>query len=177
MKNIYFLFSVIGSSVALFACDGSLIEPVADTEKESFVKSLSRTSWERECYPVYDNTRLIAYNNSTFSINSTLQANYKVELFSLADTTCNSIINNVSFTRQFKIKDRIISDESIETYGINTVSVDNPYMIEMLSPYSLIYINNEKLFFGQNSGSNLGNTPETRHSSISLDDYFSKIVN
>ncbi|MFT6986808.1 MAG: hypothetical protein ACJAT7_002652 [Psychromonas sp.] len=178
MNKKFLLASLFGSSIILFACGGSSEDdPVVDTAKSVFVESLSGTSWERECYPVYDGATLRAYNNSTLSINSTLQVTYNVELFAVADTTCNSLMQNVSFTSQFAITDKIISDESIETYGINSVFVDSPDITEMASTYSLIYIDGENLHLGVNSGTNLGDSPETRHSSISLDDYFSKVLN
>ncbi|MGC3836064.1 hypothetical protein ACPSKX_18450 [Moritella viscosa] len=177
MKNIFLVTGVILSSFTLISCGGSE-DSVLDTDssKEDFIASLSSTSWERKCVPVYNDSTVAAYNNNTLTINYSLQSTSIVELFDVTDTTCDSIVSNVTFTSQIEVLDTIVSEESIEAYGVDSVPIDSPDNVEIQSTYTLIYIDSERLYFGQNSGSNLGETSETRHSSISLDEYFSKVV-
>ena len=78
---------------------------------------------------------------------------------------------------KFEITGKVISDESIEASGLNETFIYNSDNRDLHPNYTLIYIDSEKLYFGQKSGLNLGETPEKRHSSISLDNYFTKIVN
>lgn len=77
----------------------------------------------------------------------------------------------------FKILGKIISEESIAARGLDETFTYNSDSRDLPPNYTLIYIDNEKLYFGQQSGENIGDTPETRHSSISLDDYFIKVIN
>lgn len=178
MKNIFLVTGMILSSFTLISCGGSQDVVVnTDTSKEDFIASLSSTSWERMCVPVYNGSTVAAYNNNALTINSSLQSTSIVELFDVTDTTCDSIVSNITYISQIEILDTIISEESIEVYGLDSVPVSSPDDVEIQSTYTLIYIDSERLYFGQNSGSNLGETPETRHSSISLDEYFSKVVN
>ncbi|MEI8666883.1 hypothetical protein P4S65_00055 [Pseudoalteromonas sp. B131b] len=178
MKNIFLVTGVILSSFTLISCGGSENKTVeTDTPKENFIASLSSTSWERNCVPVYNDSTVAAYNNNTLTINSSLQSTSIVELFDATDTACDSIISSLTYTSQLEVLDATISEESIEAFGLDSVPIEIPDNVEIQSSYTLIYIDSERLYFGQNSGSNLGETPETRHSSISLDEYFSKIVN
>ncbi len=74
-----------------------------------------------------------------------------------------------------EIKGKTISDESIEAYHLNETFTYNSE--DDLPPnYTLIYLNSERLYFGQSSGENLGESEDKRHSSIVLDDYFTQII-
>ena len=78
---------------------------------------------------------------------------------------------------KFEITGKVISEESIEANGLNETFIYSSDNRDLPPNYTLIYIDSEKLYFGQKSGSNLGETPETRHSSISLDNKFTQIIN
>ncbi|RVU35557.1 hypothetical protein EOE67_13260 [Rheinheimera riviphila] len=77
---------------------------------------------------------------------------------------------------KFDIRGQIISDESIETYVLNETFTYNSGGRDTPPNYTLVYIDSEKLYFGQKSAKSSGKTSETRHSSISLDNYFRKII-
>ena len=112
------------------------------------------------------------------SINSSLESITRAEVYISNDATCSnhhSFLTKLTFTTQLEITDKIISEESIEAYGINTYFIDSPDITELPPSYSLIFLDSEKLYYGIDSGSNLGGSKETRHSSISLDDYFRKL--
>ncbi|PHR83959.1 MAG: hypothetical protein COA59_09980 [Colwellia sp.] len=78
---------------------------------------------------------------------------------------------------KFEITGKEISEESIEANGLNETFIYNSDNRDLPPNYTLIYIDSEKLYFGQKTGSNLGETHETRHSSISLDNNFTQIIN
>lgn len=182
MNKIFFMAGVIVTSITLFSCGGSGssasdTNTLPNTLQEEVIASLSDSSWRRECIPVYEESEIVAYHNNTLTINDSLQSISFVELFNETDTTCNSIVSSVTYTSQLDVLDEVISEESIEAFGLNSTPIDSPDGIEIRLIYTLIYIDGEKLYFGQSSGSNVGDTPETRHSSISLDDYFSKVIN
>ena len=70
----------------------------------------------------------------------------------------------------------MISEESIKANGLNEIFSYNSDNRDLPPNYTLIYIDSEKLYFGQKSGLNLGETLKTRHSSISLNNYFRQII-
>jgi hypothetical protein len=76
-----------------------------------------------------------------------------------------------------EITGKVISEESIAANALNETFSYNSDNRDLPPNYTLIYIDSEKLYFGQKSGSNLGLTPETRHSSISLYNNFKQILN
>lgn len=185
---------VLISSIALFSCGGSEGDSVTDkedatenedatdneddvdSEKSDLIKSLASTSWERACFPVYDGEIIVNYNNATMDINSELQSTSNVEVYSAIDSNCSVVKKTISYTAQLEITEKIITEESIEAYGLNVIFISSPDITKLYSPYSLIYVASEKLYGGVDSGNNFGETPETRHSSISLDEYFSKVL-
>jgi len=177
MKNIS--ISIAFSSMVLFSCGGSEGDVVTETSENDFTANLSNTSWEKECFPYNalstDDSTVLWYINISVSISSTLKSTYKTEFFRPTDTACESMMFDTIDVSIFEITDKVISEESIEAYGLNKTFVYNSDNVDSPPSYTLIYIDSEKLYFGQKSGSNLGETPETRHSSISLDDYFSKL--
>jgi len=179
MKNISITIAL--SSMVLFSCGGSEGDSATETSKKDYVASLSNTSWAKECSPynkLSSNGSKTLWNvNIKISINASLKSTYRTEFFRPTDTVCDSMMFDTIDISEFEIKDKIISEESIEAYALNETFVYNSDNNEPSSNYSLIYIDSEKLYFGQKSGSNIGETPETRHSSISLDDYFSQILN
>jgi len=179
MKNIS--LSIVLSSMVLFSCGGSEGNVATDTSKEDFIANLSNTSWKKECFPYNilstDDSTVLWYINIRVSINSSLQSTYRTEYFRPTDTVCNSKMFDTINISKFEITGKVISEESIETYGLNETFIYNSDKSDSPPNYTLIYTDSEKLYFGQKSGSNLGKTPETRHSSISLDNYFSRIIN
>jgi hypothetical protein len=110
-------------------------------------------------------------------LNIVKKATNITEFFRPSDTACASMMFNTTDISRLEITDKIISEESIEAYGLNETFIFSSDKTNLSPRYTLIYIDSERLYFGQKSGSNLGKTPETRHSSISLDDYFSQIIN
>jgi len=169
--------------MALFSCGGSegKGDAATETSKSDFKVKLSNTSWEKECSPYnkFSSDKLKdAWNvKIKLSIDSSLKSTYRTEYFHPADIECDSMMWDDLDISKFDIVGKVISDESIEANGLNETFTYNSGNRDLPLNYTLIYINSEKLYFGQNSSSNLGETLETRHSSISLDDYFTQIVN
>jgi hypothetical protein len=152
-------------------------EVVIDRTKEGFIASISDTSWNKECFPIYNGSIISAYNSSELTIDSSLKATIIAKTFGLADASCYSILTDISYTFQMDLEGKVYSEESITAWAINLVFVESPDISEISSPYSIIYVDSERLYLGQNFGSNLGKTDKTRHSSISLDDYYLQILN
>jgi len=165
----------------LFSCGGSEGDSATEISKSDFIVMLSNTSWEKECSSnnklSSDELKDLWNVKIKLSIDSSLKFTYRTKYFHPDDTKCDSMMFDSLDISKFEITGKVISEESIEASGLNetfTYSSDNR---DLPPNYTLIYIDNEKLYFGQKSGSNLGKTSETRHSSISLDDYFSQILN
>lgn len=187
MKKIK-LASIVILSLVLFACGGSGSDStgadttgsdtVVNTTKEAFIKRISGTSWGKECFHIDHDYFTIPENNYitfTITINSSLESITTAQAFSEATCNHHSYASKLTFTTQLEITDKIISEESIEVYGLNTYFIESPDITELPPSYSLIYLNSERLYYGIGSGANLGESKETRHSSISLDDYFLKL--
>ena len=189
------LVSIVGLSMTLLACGGSGSDSAAggsdstvggsggdsavDTTKVEFVKSISATSWKKECFfmNLDDLTNPGGnYVAITISINSSLESITTVKAFSEPDCNHHSAGPVRTSTTQLEITDKIFSEESIEVYGLNTSFIESPDITELAPSYSLIYLDTEKLYFGRSSGSNSGESEQTRHSSISLDDYFRQVL-
>jgi hypothetical protein len=113
----------------------------------------------------------------TIDINPSLESVTTIEAFSASTCHHHSVETRLTFTTQLEIKDKVISEESIEAFGLDTYFIDSPDITALPVSYSLIYLGSEKLYYGIDSGTNLGETKETRHSSIYLDNYFTKVVN
>ncbi len=181
MKNLSMTIAL--SSIFLFACGGSGSEgdTATETPKNDFISKLSNTSWLKECSPYNkfsnDESKEIWNVKIKLSIDSSLKSTYKTEFFHPTDTKCNSMMFDALDISRFAITGKVISEESIEANGLNETFIYNSDSRDLPPNYTLIYIDSEKLYFGQKSGSNLGETPETRHSSISLDNYFTQVIN
>ncbi|MEW6989128.1 hypothetical protein AADZ91_00450 [Colwelliaceae bacterium 6441] len=177
MKNL--IISITLSSFFLFACGGS--DEDTETSKSSSTVKLLNTSWEKKCSPYnkFSNEELKDLWNVKIklSIDASLKSTYRTTYYHPSDTECNSMMFDTLDISTYKITGKIISEESIEAKGLNETYVYNSENRDLPKNYTLIYIDNEKLYFGQPSGLNLGKTPETRHASISLDDYFTQIIN
>lgn len=179
MKNIS--ISIALSSMLLFSCGGSEGDAATETSTEDSIANLSNTSWKKECVPYNilstDDSTVLWYVNISLSIDSSLKTTHRTEFFRPTDTECDSIMFDTIDIAKFEITSKVISEESIVAYGLNKTFIYNSDNSDSPPIYTLLYIDSEKLYFGQKSGSNLGETPETRHSSISLDNYFTKIIN
>jgi hypothetical protein len=192
MKKIQ-LASIVGLSMTLLACGGSGSDPagsendssgadngsVVYASKEEFIKKISETTWRRECFAAQINDLTDSkgsYFDINISINSSLETITTAIPYSESD--CNHHSRGIRFTfkAQLEITDKIISEEGIEVYGLNTYFIENPDIAELPPTYSLIYLNSEKLYYGVAAGSNSGESKETRHSSISLDNYFLQVL-
>ncbi len=179
MKNISISFAL--SSMLLFSCGGSGGDTATDTSKKDPAVNLSNTSWEKAC-SVYNKFSSgdsgTAWNvKIKLTIDSSLKATYKTAYFRPTDTKCDSMMFDTLDISKLDIKGKVISEESIAAYGLNESFIYSSENNDPPMNYTLIYMSSEKLYFGQKSGKNHGETPETRHSSISLDDYFSQVVN
>jgi len=186
MNNVSITIAL--SAMVLFSCGGSEGNAsaegsaVTDTSQEDFIASLPFTSWKKECFlynPLStDDSQVSWYINISLRMDSSLKATYITSFFRPTDTVCDSMLFTTTDISRFEITGKVTSEESIEAYGLNETfifSSDDSVPVPPPS-YTLIYLDSEKLYFGQGSGSNLGETAETRHSSISLDDYFSQII-
>jgi len=169
------------SSIFLFSCGGSGGDSVTEQSKTDSIANLSNTAWKKECLPyrslASDDSQALWNVNIDLTIDDSLKSTYKTEFFHPTDTSCDSLMFDTIDTSTFEIIGKITSEESIVAYGLNETFIYNSDNSDSPPNYTLIYIDSEKLYFGQKSGSNLGKTPETRHSSISLDDYFTQIIN
>jgi len=179
MKNIW--IATTFSSIVLFSCGGSEEGTAAETPKKDVIANLTNTSWVKECFPYKKSSTddsIVLWNvNIRLSIDSSLKSTYKKEYFRPTDTSCDSMLFDALVVSKFEITGKVISEEGIEVYALNESFIYNSESSGSPPNYTLIYINSEKLYFGQDIGSNLGETPETRHSSISLNNYFSQIIN
>jgi hypothetical protein len=184
MKKIQ-LASIVGLSITLLACGGS--SSGSDVEgsdiggsavyasKEGFINKISATSWINECSHMNINgltDSKWSYFDIKISINSSLESITTATQFSESDCNHHSRGETITFTTQLEVTDKIISEEGIEVYGLNTYFIESPDIAELSPSYSVIYLNSEKLYYGIASGSNSGKAKETRHASISLVDYF-----
>lgn len=171
------------STIALYACGGSDTTNgvTSDNSKQELIAKLSNTSWNKECTPYYknatENSTISWYVNITIDIDSSLKTTYTTNYFRPTDTVCNATIFDTTDISRLEITNKIMSEESIEAYGLNENFIYHSDKSDALAVYTLIYLDSEKLYFGQASSSNNGDTAETRHSSISLDDYFTQIIN
>lgn len=179
MKNI--LMTIALSSIVLFSCGGSGGDGATETSESASIVKLSNTSWEKKCSPYnkLSNDELTDLWNVKIklSIDSSLKSTYRTEFFHPTDTECDSMMFDTLNISKCEITGKVISEESIEANGLNETFIYHSDGRDLSSNYTLIYINSERLYFGQKSALNLGKTPATRHSSISLDDYFTQIIN
>ena len=178
MKN---LIIITLSSIALFSCGGSESGVATAPSKSNVTAKLSNTSWVKECSPYNSLSRddlSDPWNvKIKLSIDSNLKATYRTEYFHPTDTECVSLMFDALDIVNFNILGKVITDESIEAHALNETFIYNSDGNIRPPNYTLIYIDSEKLYFGQPSSENLGKTPQTRHSSISLDNYFIQVIN
>ena len=170
------------SSMVLISCGGSDSGSSNNSNRNQTVTaSLKSTSWEKACTPMYDasgqNPNPLWNVTVKLRIDSALQSTYRTNFFSPTDTSCDTVIFDAMDIANFTFAGTAITEESIEAYNLNQSTLLKSDDTPPLAKYTVIYIDSEKLYFGLNSGENLGETPDTRHSSISLDDYFTQIVN
>lgn len=179
MKNIW--ITIVLSSMVLSSCGGSGGNAATETSKSDFKAKLSNTSWQKACSPYnkFSSDELKGDWNVKIklSIDSSLKSTYRTEYFHPTDSDCGSMMFDTLDISKFAITGKVISEESIEADGLNETFTYNSDNRNLPPNYTLIYINSEKLYFGQKSAENLGKTLETRHSSISLDNYFTQVVN
>jgi len=167
--------------LVLSSCGGSEGSSANGTSTNDFQTKLSSTSWVKECsvYNKFQSDELKdAWNvRIKLSIDAALNATYRTEYFHPTDTACKSMMFDHFDISTFSIKGRIMSDESIDANGLDEKFTYSSGSRENPPNYTLIYVDSEKLYFGQQTAKNSGKTPETRHSSISLNDYFRKVIN
>ena len=179
MKSIWITIAL--SSMVLSSCGGSKEGDDTETLKSDFKTKLSNTSWEKECSPYNkfssDDLKDLWNVKIKLSIDSSLKSTYRTEYFHPTDTKCGSMMFDALDISKFDITGKVISEESIEANGLNETFIYNSGNRDLAPNYTLIYIDSEKLYFGQKSGSNFGETSETRHSSISLGNNFTQIIN
>ena len=178
MKNVR--IAIVLSSMVLSSCGGSEEGSANGTSTNDFQAKLSNTSWVKECsvYNKFASDELKdAWNvKIKLSIDSSLKTTYRTEYFHPNDKGCNSMMFDALDISQFDIRGKVITEESIEANGLNETYTYNSGNRDLPPNYTLIYIDSEKLYFGQKTAKNSGKTLEARHSSISLDNYFRKIT-
>lgn len=167
--------------MVLSACGGSEGGSANGTSTSDFQAKLSNTSWEKGCsaYNKFPSDELKDPWNVKIklTIDSSLKATYRTEYFRPNDTGCNSMMFDALDISILDIRGKVISEESIDANGLNETFIFNSDNRDLPPNYTLIYIDSEKLYFGQQSAKGSGKTPETRHSSISLNNYFRKVIN
>ncbi|TXH96206.1 MAG: hypothetical protein E6Q75_07780 [Rheinheimera sp.] len=178
MKNLR--IAIVLSAIVLSSCGGSEGNSDNETLTNEFQAKLSNTSWEKGC-SVYNkflsDDLKDAWNvKIKLSIDSSLEATYRTEYFHPNDTECNSMMFDALDVSRFDIRGKVISEESIDANALNEIFIYKSGGRELTLDYTLIYIDGERLYFGQSSAQNSGKTLETRHSSISLNNYFRKII-
>lgn len=179
MKHLWITIAL--SSLGLTACGGSGGDSSTDIAKSDDITNLANTAWIKECSPY---NKLSSDDSNTtwnvitkLSIDDELKSTYRTEYFRPEDTLCETREFDSIDVSTFDIKSKVISDESIAAYGLNETFIYNSGDGVTSPMYTLIYVNSERLYFGQSSGDNTGETASTRHSSISLDNYFIQQVN
>ena len=172
---------IILSSIFLFSCGGSDGGTATETLKGDSIAKLSNTSWGKGCSPYnkFSNGESKELWNVKIKlrIDSSLESTYRTEFFHPNDKECSSMMFDALDISTFEFTGKVITEESIVANGLNETFIFNSNNRDLPPSYTLIYIDSEKLYFGQKAGSNLGETPKTRHSSISLDDYFTQVIN
>jgi len=178
MKNSW--IAIVFSSMALSSCGGSEGGSANETLTSDFQAKLSNTSWVKECsaYNKFSSDELKdAWNvKIKLSIDFSLNSTYRTEYFHPNDMKCNSMMFDTMDVSKFDIRGKVISEESIDANGLNETFTYNSGNRDLPPNYTLIYIDGEKLYFGQRSAKNSGKTLEARHSSISLNNYFRKVI-
>jgi hypothetical protein len=170
--------------ISLCACGGG--DPVHSGSSPELAAKLAATSWEKPCSP-YNKFPSADVSDAwnvriKLSINADLQASYRSEYFHPNDKNCTSMLFDTLHITTLAIKGKVMTAESIEAYALDETFIFNSGNTRLPPLYSLIYLDVEKLYFGrplattstQNPAS--GKTPDTRHSSISLNDYFRKVM-
>lgn len=172
--------AIVFLSMVLSSCGGSEGGSANGTSTSDFQAKLSDTSWEKECsaYNKFPSEELKdAWNvKIKLSIDASMTATYRTEYFHPNDTKCNSMMFDSLDISKFDIRGKVISEESVDANSLNETFTFKSGNRDLTPNYTLIYIDSEKLYFGQNTAKNSGKTIETRHSSISLDKYFRKII-
>ncbi len=178
MKNI--TVALVFLPLVLSSCGGSEGGSANGTSAHNFQATLANTSWEKECsaYNKFPGDELNhAWNvKIKLSIDSSLQSTYRTEYFHPNDTECRSMMFDALDISSFYIRGKVMSEESIDAHGLDEAFIYNSGNRALSLNYTLIYVDGEKLYFGQKSVKNSGETLATRHSSISLNHYFRKII-
>ncbi|MDG1751919.1 MAG: hypothetical protein P8I03_09705 [Thalassotalea sp.] len=178
MKNLWMVTAL--SLMGLFSCGGSEEGSDTGTSSSAAKTILSNTYWEKECsvYNKFSSDELKdAWNvKIALTIDSSLKATYRTEYFHPTDTECDLMMFDALDISTFDIRGEVTTDEGIKVNGLNENYTYNSDSRDLPPNYTLIYIASEKLYFGQKSAENHGETLETRHSSISLDNYFRQII-
>lgn len=179
MKNVR--IAIVFSSMILSSCGGSEGSSANATSTSDFQAKLVNTSWEKQC-SVYnkfqaDDLKEIWNVKIRLSIDSSLNATYRTEYFHPNDIECKSMMFDSFEISKLSITGRIMSEESIDASGLDETFTYSSSKRDMPPIYTLIYVDSEKLYFGQRTAKNSGNTLAERHSSISLRHYFRQITN
>jgi len=172
--------AVVFSAIVLSACGGSDGGSANSSSTPDFRVKLANTSWEKEC-STYNKLPSDELTDAwqvkiKLSIDSSLNATYRTEYFHPGDTKCNSMMFDALDISRFEIRGKVFSEESIEAHALNETFTFNSGNRNVPPNFTLVYLDGEKLYFGQSSAKNPGTAPETRHASISLNHYFRKVL-
>lgn len=181
-KSVTFLFALM----LLISCGGSGSSSGSSADGggksgQGIVTSLSGSSWQTECskynkFAAIDDDSIWNVRSSV-RIDSSLQATFKTEFFHPEDTICKTMLFDTLNIINLEVKGKVTTDESIDAYKLNETYIFSSEDTMPEVTYTLVYFATEKLYFGKPTGVNLGTTAETRHSSISLADYYVQKVN
>ena len=178
MKNSWIVIALL--LMGLFSCGGSENSSDNGTSTGDSKTKISNTYWEKECSPYNKFTSdelKDAWNvKIELSIDSSLKATYRTQYFHPTDIECDLMMFDGLDISTLDIRGKVTTDEGIKVNALNETFTYNSDSRDLPPNYTLIYIASEKLYFGQQTSENAGKTLETRHSSISLDNYFRQVI-
>jgi hypothetical protein len=189
MNNHKIATLVLLCCTSLYGCGGG--ESNHTGVGHDLAASLAATSWQTSCSPYNkfpsDNLSDAWNVRIKLSINAALQASYRSEYFHPNDKNCTNMLFDTLHITTLSIKGKVMTVESIEAYALDETFSFFSGNKNLPPLYSLIYLDVEKLHFGRppanhssahHSSANTatGKTPDTRHTSISLNDYFRKVI-
>ncbi|MGF1878349.1 hypothetical protein L4D77_24055 [Photobacterium frigidiphilum] len=185
MKNKFLLISVLSMSSLLIGCGSDSNSNSSTDEKTAIEKQLISEmsgTWKNECFPVYDvenGNKLSAYNTIVMTVDSDLSLTSSASVYDAADNKCESNSLLITMNTKIEVKGKAYSDESYEAYAVdvNKGEIVNGSWNTLSTTYTLVYIESEKFYFGQQTGNNTGESDAKRHSSLNLVEYFNQVIN
>ncbi|KXI23581.1 hypothetical protein [Photobacterium sanguinicancri] len=184
MNNKMLLVCALGFSSLIVGCGSDSSSESASDESNAVKKQFSSEvvgTWEKSCFPIYDPqdvNKILAYNSMLMTVKSDLSSTSKVEVYATSDSQCLSSTKTITMDSKFDVDGKISTDESYEAYAVNIIpkSIDGGSWESESTVYSLLYIDSEKMYFGQPSTNNTGSSKDKRHSGLNLKSYYTKVI-